>query len=115
MTLIDVVVTKYDHTVDFLYELGFIDDQTLVTDFANHEQVIGREVFGYLPLHMMTSIAGLWIFDIKIPGEKRGKPLSLKELREYVYGLSRYTVERERFDLDGEPRRNSGNNSRPVY
>ena len=115
MTMIDVVVTKYDYTVDFLYEIGAIDDSTLVTDFASRESVVGKECFGSLPLHMVQTMAGLWMFDINLPKRKRGKMLSLDDLRKYVYGLSRYTAQRQQFDLEGVLLGESKGHNRPEY
>jgi len=87
-----IVVTRHPALVDYLIEEGVISKDTPVISHASAEDVQGKDVIGVLPLSLASlanTVTEVWL---NIPAEKRGKELSLEEVKAYAKGVETYKV-----------------------
>lgn len=88
-----IVVTRHQAIVDYMKEIGLIDDTTPVYPHARDTMVEGKHVFGVLPLHLAARAARLTTIPLLgIPHHLRGRDLTLDEVRRYAGPPTTYEV-----------------------
>jgi len=92
-----IVVTRYQGLVEYLKELGLIEDGTEITAHANIEDVKGKHVLGVLPLWLSCHAAKITEIQLKLPAEKRGKELTVEEVRFFSLSPRTYIVKEVAF------------------
>lgn len=93
-----IVVTKYPGLVQYLAELKLIEEDTQVIPRANIEQVEGKHVLGVLPLWLSCHAAKITEIQLEIAPDKRGKALSVEEVRSVARSPRTYTVREVAFN-----------------
>ena len=93
-----IVVTRHRALVEYLKELGLTDDNTEVISHANIEDVKGKHVIGVLPLWLSCHASKITEIQIRIPKEKRGKDLSLEDIKFYSGNPKTYIVKETSFE-----------------
>jgi len=88
-----VVVTRHPALVEYLRELGLIDQDVQVIAHARPEDVKGRKVFGVLPFHLGAAATEVVVISLNLPPELRGQELSLEQVRTFASPPRRYRVE----------------------
>ena len=93
-----IVVTRYKSLVDYLIELNLIDKDTKITAHANIDDVKDKHVLGVLPLWLSCHAAKITEIQLKLPAEKRGKELTIEEVRFFALSPRTYTVNEVAFN-----------------
>jgi putative CRISPR-associated protein (TIGR02620 family) len=93
-----IVVTRYKGLVEYLQELKLIEEETKVVAHANIDDVKGKHVLGVLPLWLSCHAAKITEIQLKLPAEKRGKELSVEEVRFFALSPRTYIVKEVAFN-----------------
>jgi putative CRISPR-associated protein (TIGR02620 family) len=93
-----IVVTRYKGLVEYLQELKLIEEETKVVAHANIEDVKGKHVLGVLPLWLSCHAAKITEIQLKLPAEKRGKELTVEEVRFFALSPRTYIVKEVAFN-----------------
>ena len=93
-----IVVTRYKGLVQYLQELKLIEEDTEVVAHANIEDVKDKHVLGVLPLWLSCHAAKITEIQLKLPAEKRGKELSVEEVRFFALSPRTYVVKEVAFN-----------------
>lgn len=93
-----IVVTRYKGLVDYLLELKLIDEETKVVAHAQVDDVKGKHVLGVLPLWLSCHAGKITEIQLRLPNEKRGKELSLEEVRFFALSPRTYIVKEISFN-----------------
>jgi len=93
-----IVVTRYKGLVEYLRELDLIEDETQIVAHANIEDVKDKHVLGVLPLWLSCHAAKITEIQLKLPAEKRGKELSVEEVRFFALSPRTYIVREVAFN-----------------
>src|SRR5690606_29837639 len=79
------VVTRHNAIVDYMREIGLIDETTPVYQHVRASMIEGKHVLGALPLHLMAVAAKVTVIPLRhLPYHLRGQELSLEEVRMYA-------------------------------
>ena len=92
-----LVITRHDALVKLLREKGFITDSQptrIISHISKEEELIDKHVIGVLPLHMACLCASYATVNLSLPLDKRGKELTIDELRKYYRSFDIYSIER---------------------
>lgn len=76
-----IVVTRHRALVEYLKELGFIDDDTRIIPHAQPEDVEGKHVIGVLPYWLAAHAKKYTELQLRLPFDKRNKELTLEEIK----------------------------------
>ena len=88
-----VVVTRHNALVEYMREIGLIDETTPVYQHVRASMIEGKHVFGALPLHLMAVAAKITVIPLRnLPYHLRGQELSLEEIRMYAGPPATYEV-----------------------
>lgn len=90
---IDLIVTRHPTLVEYLRELGMVEEGVEVISHATAEAVTGRHVAGVLPHSLSCLAASLTEIPLRLTPEMRGKELDLATLREIAGEPVTYIVE----------------------
>jgi putative CRISPR-associated protein (TIGR02620 family) len=93
MTKIDLIVTRHPGLVEYLRELGMVDEGVEVISHTTPEKVTGRHVCGVLPHSLSCLAASFTEIPLRLTPELRGKELDLATLREIAGEPVTYRVE----------------------
>ncbi len=93
-----LVVTRYKSLVEYLKELGLIDEDTKILTRAEIKDVKGNHVLGVLPYWLSSHAAKYTEIQIRVPSERKGKELSLEEVQFYSLEPKTYTIKEIGFD-----------------
>ena len=88
-----IVITRHEALVEYLREQGMIDDSTTVINHATHEDVMGKDVIGVLPLSLAAEANSVTEIPLRLTPEMRGQELSLETLRQIAGKPVKYKVE----------------------
>lgn len=94
-----VVVTRYKSLVEYLKELKLIDEKTEIISHAHVEDVKGKHVLGVLPLWLSSRAEKITEIQLRLPNEKRGKELTIEEVRFFALAPRTYVV--KEIDFNG--------------
>lgn len=93
MFKIDLVVTRHPGLVDYLREVGLVDDDVDVVKHATPALLRGRNVCGVLP-HSLSSLCKTFTeVPLVVPQSLRGEELRLEQVRALAGPPATYTVE----------------------
>lgn len=81
MKRVDLVVTRHKALVEYLRELGLVEEGVEVIEHATPEAVTGRNVCGVLPHSLSCLTESFTEVPLKLTPELRGKELDLETLR----------------------------------
>jgi len=88
-----VVVSRHNALVEYMREIGLIDETTPVYSHVRASMIEGKHVFGALPLHLMAVAAKITVIPLRnLPYHLRGQELSLEEIRMYAGPPATYEV-----------------------
>ena len=87
-----LVVTRYVSLVQYLKEIGLIDDGTKVITRAEIKDVKGKHVLGVLPYWLSCHTGKYTEVQIRVPSERKGKELSLEEIQFYSLEPKTYII-----------------------
>jgi len=87
-----LVVTRYKSLVDYLREKKLIDTKTKVVPHANIDDVRNKHIIGVIPYWLACHAAKFTEVQLRVPFEKRGKELTLEEIKFYALEPATYTV-----------------------
>lgn len=91
---IDLIITRHQALVEYLRELGLVEDGVEVISHASPETVQGRHVCGVLPHSLSCLTQSFTEIPLQLPPELRGKELDLETLRQYAGAPVTYVVRR---------------------
>lgn len=94
MKKIDLVVTRHPALVEYLRELGLVDEVVDVVDHAYPEEVKGRHVAGVLPHSLSCLTASFTEIPLNLSPELRGKELDLPTIKKVAGDPVTYSVAR---------------------
>jgi len=87
-----VVVTRHQALVKWLKLNGYIDDKTEHISHASIKDIEGKHVFGILPNWLACHAAMLTEVQLRLPVEKRGAELTLKEIEFFAVKPQTYII-----------------------
>lgn len=87
-----LVVTRHRALYDYLIENGFVEEGTECLSHASVEDVVGKHVFGILPYWLASKAAMFTEVQMRIPLDKRGKELTIKDVRFFAVKPRTYEV-----------------------
>jgi len=93
-----LVVTRYVSLVEYLKEIGLIDNSTKVITRAEIKDVEGKHVLGVLPYWLSCHTGKYTEVQIRVPSERKGKELSLEEIQFYSLEPKTYIIKETGFD-----------------
>lgn len=93
-----LVVTRYVSLVQYLKEIGLIDNSTKVITRAEIKDVEGKHVLGVLPYWLSCHTGKYTEIQIRVPSERKGKELSLEEIQFYSLEPKTYIIKEIGFD-----------------
>lgn len=88
-----VIITRHPSMVAYLLEIGLIHDVSNVVAHANEEVIRGKHVIGTLPLGLAALAESVTSIPLFTPYEKRGRELTLEEVRRYAGEPKTYKVQ----------------------
>ena len=94
MEKIELVVTRHPGLVEYLRELGLVDEDVRVLSHAGPKDVEGKHVAGVLPHSLSCLTASFTEVPLALTPEDRGKELSLDRLHEIAGDPVTYEVRR---------------------
>ena len=96
-----VVVTKHIAMVQYLKEIGFINDDTPIFNHVEVEDITGKDVVGVLPMRLAVHANSVTEISVDLPKNLRGKELSLDEFKSVVkQPFQTYMVNGGETDMD---------------
>lgn len=87
-----VIVTRHPALREYLQEVGIISGGERVISHATSDDVAGKHVIGVLPNFLASQAGLLTEIPLAIPPEKRGKELTLEEIRQYASPPATYKI-----------------------
>jgi len=93
-----LVVTRYKTLVEYLKQIGIVDDSTKVISHAKIADVRGKHVIGVLPYWLSCHAEKFTEVQLRIPSEKRGKELTIEEIEFYSLEPRTYEVREVSFE-----------------
>ena len=90
--MIDLVVTRHPGLVEYLREIGAIDDHTKVVSHTSADEVAGKHVCGVLPHNLSCLTAYFSEVPLALTPSDRGQELSLERVREIASPMVTYKV-----------------------
>lgn len=87
-----ILVTRHDGLVDYLKEIGLIDDSTKRLTHVTVDDVKGHDVIGNLPMSLASNANTITEIPLTIPADMRGKELSTEDVRKYAGEQTTYKV-----------------------
>lgn len=88
-----VVVIRHRAMVDYMREIGLIDETTPVFPHARPMMIEGKHVFGNLPLHLMAVAAKFTTIPLRnVPHHLNRNDLTLEQVRMYAGPPTTYVV-----------------------
>lgn len=93
-----LVVTRYVSLVQYLKEIGLIDNSTKVITRAEIKDVEGKHVLGVLPYWLSCHTGKYTEVQIRVPSERKGKELSLEEIQFYSLEPKTYVIKEVPFE-----------------
>jgi hypothetical protein len=91
-----IVVTRHPALVAFLLELGLVDETVKVLAHVTAADVVGKHVFGVLPLSLAALAAKVTEIPLTLPAEKRGVELTLDDMKVFAGKPTTYVVVEEK-------------------
>ena len=89
-----VIVTRHEGLVKWLASRG-IKGRVIVQ--VKPEDIVGKDVYGNLPLHLAATTRTISTVDMNLPFDKRGQDLSEEEMDKYNPILHTYQVREVNF------------------
>lgn len=86
------MVTRYQSLVEYMKNLGLIDDKVKIITRANVTDVRDKHVLGVLPYWLACHAAKFTEIQIRVPNERKGKELTLEELEFYSLEPKTYKI-----------------------
>jgi hypothetical protein len=90
-----VVVTRHPALVEYLVEIGLVEEGVEVVSHADEDAVRGRHVVGVLPLRLAALAASITEVPLILPPELRGVELTLDQIRPHAGEATTYVVARQ--------------------
>lgn len=87
-----IVVTRHVALVEYLKEIGLIDDSVTVLTHVNVDQVKGYNVIGVLPHSMSCLTESFTEVPLSLPPDLRGVELTVEQIRQYAGNPVTYKV-----------------------
>ena len=89
----DLVVTRHSGLVDYLKDLGVVNDSTkVVSHVTNPADLYGKAVVGVLPINLAACCKVYAMIPLKIPADLRGVDLNKDQVKQYGGKLTYYDV-----------------------
>lgn len=80
-----IVVTRHSSLVTYLKELNLVPSNVdVLAHVDNPAQILGRRVFGVLPLNLARFASQVVEIPLAMPAELRGKELTLEQMRQFA-------------------------------
>lgn len=89
-----IVVTRHPALVQYLKEIGIIDENTPVLEHATKEDVAGKHVIGVLPLELASEAKYVTTINLNMTKEHRSRELTLEDMKEIAGEITTYKVSR---------------------
>jgi hypothetical protein len=89
-----LIVTRHTALVAYLIEKGYVDKDTPHIAHADVEDVKGKHVYGILPNWLACHADKFTEVQLRLPVDKRGAELSLKDVKFYIVEPKTYTIRR---------------------
>lgn len=86
------VITRHPALLDYLKEIGFADEKTVVLPHATAEQIKGHRVIGVLPHSLSCLCSTFTEIPLNIPQELRGTELNIEQIRQFAGSPATYMV-----------------------
>ncbi|KKN61477.1 hypothetical protein LCGC14_0521320 [marine sediment metagenome] len=93
-----LVITRYQSLVEYLKEIGLIDEDTKILTRAEVKDVKGKHVLGVLPYWLSCHASKYTEVQIRVPSERKGKELSLEEVQFYSLEPKTYRIKEVPFE-----------------
>lgn len=87
-----LVVTRYKSLVEYMRDLGLIDEDTRVIAHAHPNDVKGKHVLGVLPYWLAAHAGKFTEIQIRVPSELKGKELTLEQVKFYSLEPKTYQI-----------------------
>ncbi len=87
-----IIVTRHQAFVNYLHEIGLVQEDARVLEHAGIEDVHGQHVIGVLPLHLAVHAASVTIVPLDVPAELRGQELTLEQVRQFAGPPQRFAI-----------------------
>jgi len=87
-----IVITRHPALIEFLKEINAINGTEAVLTHATAREIEGRDVIGVLPMHLASFARSVTEVGLDIPADKRGKELTIDEIRQFFTGLNSFVV-----------------------
>jgi len=88
-----IIVTRHPALIEYLKKYGYVTNDIEHVTHANVDDVKDKHVFGVLPLWLACHCGKLTEIQLRLPNEKRGKELTLKDLEFFAKTpLKTYTI-----------------------
>jgi len=89
-----LVVTRHPALIQYLKEVGLIDDTTPVIEHATVAAVKNKDVIGVIPLWLACHTYSVTEVPLTLTQEQRGKELTIEEVRKAAGIIQCYVVNR---------------------
>jgi hypothetical protein len=91
-SLKQIIVTRHPALIEYLKNNGHVSNNVEHLSHANREDIEGTHVFGILPLWLACHCAKLTEVQLRLPPEKRGIELSVKDIEFYAVKPRTYKI-----------------------
>ena len=100
--MIELVVTRHPGMVQFLWEIGLVDQKTEVKEHVKPADIKNKHVCGVLPHSMSCLCKSFTEIPLNTPPDLRGKELTFEQVRKYAGEPSTYTVRKWHYNISCE-------------
>lgn len=87
-----IVVTRHRALYDYLVSEGYVEPGTKFISKVDKEDIEGKHVFGVLPNWLACNAALFTEVQFRLPYEKKGKELSLEDMKFLTYAIRTYKI-----------------------
>ncbi len=87
-----LVITRHMALYQYLINKGYVEKGTRCISHASEKDVIGKHVYGVVPYWLASKAEKYTEIQLRIPHNKKGKELTLKEVEFYALRPRTYKV-----------------------
>ena len=88
-----IVVSRHPAFLEFLKEIGLVDENTPIISHADPSEISGKTVItSGIPLHLAALAKRVITVDLALPPELRGEELTVEDMKKYLKGITEYEV-----------------------
>jgi len=87
-----LIITRHLALVQYLRESGLVRPDAKHVSYAKISDVVGKHIFGILPLHVACHAEKMTELQLRLPVNKRGVELTVEEVKTFCLEPKTYSI-----------------------